>query len=173
MNTYTIYTDGACINNGKPNARAGWGAVLTNPEGDVLEIAGPVPKGETQTNGRAELMALVEALGRCMKPAPIILYTDSEYIANVCNGWLESWKAKGWRKSNRKPPEHLDLWQRLDLLLQEKDVSVRYVKGHSGIPGNEKADALATLGANGRTIKRRTRMPQEVAASASIAAAVS
>jgi len=157
MNTYTIYTDGACINNGKPDARAGWGAVLTNPEGDFLELAGPVPQAEPQTNSRAELMALVEALERCTKPAPIILYTDSEYIAKACNGWLESWKAKGWRKSDRKPPEHLDLWQRLDLLLQEKDVSVRWVKGHSGDAGNDRADALAILGASGRTIKRRTR----------------
>jgi len=157
MTMYTIYTDGACINNGKPNARAGWGAVLTNPEGDVLEVAGPVPVGEAQKNGRAELMALVEALERCTKPAPIILYTDSEYIAKACNGWLESWKAKGWRKSDRKPPEHLDLWQRLDLLLQQKDVSVRWVKGHSGDAGNDRADALATLGARGETVCKRTR----------------
>ena len=109
MNTYTIYTDGACHNNGKPKARAGWGAVLTNPQGDTLEIAGPVPEGQPQTNGRAELMAVVEALERCTQVAPITLYTDSEYIAKALQGWLASWKAKGWRKADKKPPEQLPI----------------------------------------------------------------
>jgi ribonuclease HI len=161
MTTYTIYTDGACINNGKPNARAGWGAILTNPQGDVLEIAGPVPETQPQTNSRAELLALVEALERCTKPASITLYTDSQYIANACNGWLADWKARGWRKGDKKPPEHLDLWQRLDQLMQEKDVSVQWLRGHSGNAGNERADALATLGANGKRLSRRIRSSQE------------
>lgn len=161
MTTYTIYTDGSCTNNGKPNARAGWGAVLTNPEGDALEIAGPVPESQPQTNGRAELLALVEALERCAKPVPIILYTDSQYIANACNGWLADWKARGWRKADKKPPEHLDLWQRLDQQLQDKDVSVHWVKAHSGTLGNERADALANLGAAGKTLSKRIKRPRE------------
>ncbi|MCQ4239695.1 ribonuclease H family protein [Stutzerimonas stutzeri] len=160
MTTYTIYTDGACINNGKADARAGWGAVLRNPEGDVLEIAGPVPESQPQTNGRAELLALVEALERCAKPAPIILYTDSQYIANACNGWLPDWKARGWRKADKKPPEHLDLWQRLDQQLQAKDVSVCWVKAHSGMLGNERADALANIGAAGKNHRKRVKKPE-------------
>lgn len=71
MNTYTIYTDGACTNNGSPFAQAGWKAVLANPQGDTLEIAGPVPEGQHQTNSRAELMAVAEALEQCKQPAPI------------------------------------------------------------------------------------------------------
>lgn len=161
MTTYTIYTDGACTNNGKPNARAGWGAVLTNPEGDILEIAGPLPESQPQTNGRAELLALVEALERCAKPVPIILYTDSQYIANACNGWLADWKARGWRKADKKPPEHLDLWQRLDQQLQGKNVSVFWVKAHSGTLGNERADFLANLGAAGKTHRKRIKRPRE------------
>jgi ribonuclease HI len=161
MNTYTIYTDGACTNNGKPNARAGWGAVMTNPQGDTLELAGPVPEAQEQTNSRAELLALVEALERCTQPAPITLHTDSEYIANACNGHLEAWKAKGWRKSDKKQPKHLDLWQRLDQLLQEKDVTVRWLRGHNGTLGNERADALATLGATGKTLRKRTKRLNE------------
>lgn len=157
MNTYTIYTDGACINNGKPFAQAGWGAVLTNPQG----VAGPVPEAQEQTNSRAELLALVEALERCTQPAPITLHTDSEYIANACNGHLEAWKAKGWRKSDKKQPKHLDLWQRLDQLLQEKDVTVRWLRGHNGTQGNERADALATLGATGKTLRKRTKRLNE------------
>ena len=155
MTTYTIYTDGACHNNGRPNAKAGWGAVLTNPQGDILEIAGPVPRGEPQTNSRAELMALVEALKRCTQSAPITLHTDSKYIADACNGWLESWKARGWRKADKKPPEHLDLWQNIGQLLQEKDVTVCWVKAHNGTLGNERADALACLGANGKRHRKR------------------
>ncbi|MDR8015990.1 ribonuclease H family protein [Ectopseudomonas guguanensis] len=163
MNTYTIYTDGACRNNGSPFARAGWGAVLTNPQGDTLEIAGPVPEGQPQTNSRAELMAVAEALERCTQAAPIILHTDSEYIAKALQGWLASWKTKGWKKSDKKPPEHLDLWQRIDQLLQEKDVTAHWVKAHSGIPRNERADALATLGATGKTLRMRTKRPAEAA----------
>nr|WP_017675194.1 ribonuclease H [Pseudomonas chengduensis] len=164
MNTYTIYTDGACINNGKPFAQAGWGAVLTNPQGDTLELAGPVPEAQEQTNSRAELLALVEALERCTQPAPITLHTDSEYIANACNGHLEAWKAKGWKKADKKPPKHLALWQRLAQLLLEKDVTVCWVRGHNGTQGNERADVLARLGATGRTYKKRVRrVAEEVA----------
>lgn len=161
MTTYTIYTDGACTNNGKPNARAGWGAVLTNPEGHVLELAGPVPESQPQTNSRAELLAVIEALDRCTKPAPINVHTDSQFIANACNGWLADWKARGWRKADKKPPEHLDLWQRLDQQLHAKDVSVHWVKAHSGTLGNERADALANLGTAGQTFSKRIKRQRE------------
>ncbi len=163
MNTYTIYTDGACHNNGSSFAQAGWGAVLTNPQGDILEIAGPVPEGQPQTNSRAELMAVAEALKHCKQPAPIILHTDSEYIAKALQGWLASWKAKGCKKSDKKPPEHLDLWQRIDQLLQGKEATTYWVKAHSGIPGNERADALASLGARGEKLSKRSRRPAEAA----------
>lgn len=161
MNTYTIYTDGACTNNGSPFAQAGWGAVLINPQGDTLELAGPVPKGQPHTNSRAELMAVSEALEQCKQPAPIILHTDNEYIAKALQGWLASWKAKGWKKSDKKPPEHLDLWQRVDQLLQGKEVTALWVKAHSGIPGNERIDALAMLGATGKTLRKRTKKPEQ------------
>lgn len=161
MTTYTIYTDGACINNGKADARAGWGAVLSNPQGDVLELAGPVPPGQPQTNSRAELLAVVEALEHCTKHAPINLHTDSQYIANACNSWLADWKARGWRKADKKHPEHLDLWQRLDQQLHAKDVHVHWVKAHSGTLGNERADALANLGAAGKTHSKRIKRPRQ------------
>lgn len=161
MTTYTIYTDGACHNNGRPSAKAGWGAVLTNPQGETLEIAGPVPRGEPQTNSRAELMALVEALKRCTQSAPITLHTDSKYIADACNGWLEDWKIRGWKRADKKPPEHLDLWRCIDQLLQEKDVTVCWVKAHNGMLGNERADALACLGSSGKVIRKRCKNRSE------------
>lgn len=137
--------------------------MLTNPQGDSLEIAGPVPEGQPQTNSRAELMAVAEALERCTQPAPIILHTDNEYIAKALQGWLASWKAKGWKKSDKKPPEHLDLWQHIDQLLQGKEVTACWVKAHNGIPGNELADALAKLGATGKTLRKRFKRPTEAA----------
>jgi len=91
------------------------------------------------------------------------LHTDSEYIAKALQGWLASWKAKGWKKSDRKPPEHLDLWQRIDQLLQGKNVTTHWVKAHSGIAGNERADTLASLGARGEKLSKRSRRPVEAA----------
>lgn len=160
MTIYTIYTSGACLNNGRPNAKTGWGAVLTNPKGITLELAGAVPEKEPQTNIRAELMAVVEALESCTQAAPIILYTNSEYITKALQGRLANWKAKGWRKADKKPPEHVDLWQRVDQLLHRKDVTACWVKAHSGILGNGRADTLAILGAAGETLRRCTKRSQ-------------
>ena len=80
---------------------------------------------------------------------------------NACNGWLADWKARGWRKADKKAPEHLDLWQRLDQKLQARNVSVFWVKAHSGTLGNERADVLANLGAAGKTHSKRIKRPRE------------
>lgn len=161
MSSYIIYADGACLGNGSAFARAGWGATLTNPQGDTLDIAGPVADGEPQTNGRAELQAALEALRRCSKPVPITVYTDSELVAKGCNEWLPGWKARGWKKADKKAPEHLDLWKLLDLEMQTKDIRIEWVKAHSGIPGNERADRLAGIGATGKRIYKLTRKAVE------------
>jgi len=157
MSTYIIYVDGACLGNGSASARAGWGATLTNPQGDTLDIAGPVPEGQPQTNGRAELMAALEALRYCSKSVPITLYSDSELVTRGCNEWLPGWKARGWKKANKKVPEHLDLWKLIDLEIQTKNIRVEWVKAHSGDPGNERADQLASIGAKGKRVYKLTR----------------
>ena len=161
MTTYTIYVDGACPNNGKPSAKAGWGAVLTNPQGDTLELAGPVPADQTQTNGRAELLAALMALRRCKPGVPITVISDSEYIVKGAMEWLPNWKAKGWRKSNKKPVEHRDLWEHLDQLLQTHDIRFEWVRGHAGVPGNEHADGLANRGADGEQVEILTKATQQ------------
>uniref|UniRef100_A4Y094 ribonuclease H n=1 Tax=Ectopseudomonas mendocina (strain ymp) TaxID=399739 RepID=A4Y094_ECTM1 len=153
MTGYTIYTDGACTNNGQANARAGWGAYLVNPEGKTLKLAAPVPLEQKQTNNRAELLAAVEALRRCTKPGPITLYSDSQLLVKGANEWLPGWKAKDWKKSDKKPVDHRDLWEQIDQFLQERDVTLIWVEGHAGHPGNEVADALADLGASGKRIQ--------------------
>lgn len=152
MTGYTIYTDGACKNNGTSYAKAGWGAYLVNPEGKTLKLAAPVPLEQKQTNNRAELQAAVEALKRCTKPGPITLYSDSQLLVKGANEWLPGWKAKGWKKGDKKPVEHRDLWEQIDQVLQARDVTLIWVEGHAGHAGNELADTLANLGAAGKKV---------------------
>jgi ribonuclease HI len=160
MTTYTIYVDGACPNNGKPNAKAGWGALLTNPQGDILELAGPVPADQAQTNGRAELLAPLMAIRRCKPGSPITVISDSEYVVKGATEWLHNWKARGWRKSDKKPIEHRDLWELIDQELQTRDIRFQWVRGHTGVPGNERADVLACRGAEGEHVEVLTKAPQ-------------
>ncbi|ASJ23635.1 RNase H family protein [Laribacter hongkongensis] len=80
------------------------------------------------------------------RPLPVTLYTDSKYLIQGITQWLPKWKAKGWRKSDGKPVENIDLWKTLDELASVHDVQWSWVKGHNGDPGNERADALANLG---------------------------
>jgi len=141
-NTYIAYVDGACINNGKANARGGWGAILHSPQGATLEIAGPLD-GERQTNQRAELTAAIMALKAVSKPAHFDLTSDSDYVVKGINEWMEGWKARGWKKAANKPLDNLDLWLEVDRLLAFHQVKVNWVKGHSGHTGNEKANTLA------------------------------
>lgn len=159
MTSYTLYVDGACTNNGRPNAKAGYGAVLTNPQGDTLELAAPLPPGDRQTNQRAELMAALVALRRCKPGAPITLISDSKYVVDGIRVWLPGWKARGWKNSDKKTPDHLDLWLLVDAQLQLKDVTPMWVRGHTGVPGNERADALANLGAAGQRVEKRIPAP--------------
>ncbi|ROO36958.1 ribonuclease HI [Pseudomonas sp. AF76] len=157
MTTYNIYVDGACPNNGKPNAKAGWGALLINPQGDTLELAGPVPFDQTQTNGRAELLAALMAIRRCKPGMPITVISDSDYVVKGATEWLPGWKARGWKKADKKPVEHADLWSLIDQLMQTRDIRFLWVRGHSGNAGNERADALACRGARGERIEALTK----------------
>ena len=156
MTTYIAYVDGACPNNGKPNAKAGWGAYITNPEGKTLRLAAPVPRDQPQTNNRAELLAAWEALKRCHKPMPITLYSDSEFVVKGVNEWLPNWKAKGWKNSGKKSVAHRDLWEQIDQFIEQREVTFVWVEGHTGNPGNEEADTLACRGANGECVHELT-----------------
>ncbi|MEG7360905.1 ribonuclease HI [Pseudomonas citronellolis] len=149
-----IFTDGACLNNGKPQARGGWAAILRNPEGRTKEIAGPL-EGNQQTNNRAELTAVIKGLQSLKLPASEVeVVTDSNYVKNGCTSWLPKWKQNGWRTSDRKPVANSDLWQVLDQLLEKHQVRFTWVQGHSGHPENERADALAQRAALGEHTQR-------------------
>ena len=137
-----IYTDGACRGNPGPG---GWGALL---------IAGKHEKtmhgGEPETtNNRMELMAAIKALNALKSDSNVILHTDSKYVMDGINEWMPNWKKRGWKTAAKKPVKNKDLWQQLDEAVGRHEIEWRWVKGHNGNPGNERADELANLGVDG------------------------
>jgi ribonuclease HI len=131
-----IYTDGACSGNPGPG---GWGVILRY-KGVEKELAG----GESDTtNNRMELMAAIAALETLKRRCDVDLYTDSEYVRQGVTQWLAGWKAKGWKTADKKPVKNQDLWERLDRVLENHNVTLHWVRGHDGHPENERADALA------------------------------
>ena len=105
--------------------------------------------GETETtNNRMEMMAAIKAL-EAIKPGykgTVTLWTDSTYVLKGITEWIHGWKKRGWKKSDKKPVINKDLWQQLDALNSEHDITWKWVKGHAGIEGNERADELARQG---------------------------
>lgn len=134
-----IWSDGAC--KGNPGV-GGWGALLKYGA-HTKEIFG----GEVNTtNNRMELRAVIEALKMLKRPCVVVVHTDSQYVQKGMNEWIENWKRRNWRTANKKPVKNADLWQELDALAQQHQLSWQWVRGHAGDPGNERADDLANLG---------------------------
>lgn len=136
MKQVVIYTDGACKGNPGPG---GWGVVLEY-KGRTRDHKGAEPE---TTNNRMELMAAIQALEILKEPCRVDLYTDSNYLRQGITEWLAQWKRRGWKTAARKPVKNQDLWQRLDAAAARHEVHWHWVRGHSGNPGNEAADALA------------------------------
>jgi len=138
MKHVTIYTDGACSGNPGPG---GWGAILMYGK-YKKEISG----GERlTTNNRMELISVISALEQLKEPCKVSLYTDSQYIVRALNeGWLKSWKARGWKRKEGEL-KNPDLWQRLAELLERHDVEFIWVKGHAENAYNNRCDELAVM----------------------------
>lgn len=136
MSTVEIYTDGACRGNPGPG---GWGALLSSGEHEK-ELSGAEP---LTTNNRMELTAVIRALEALKRPSEVRIFTDSEYVRRGITEWVKSWKTRGWKTADRKPVKNQDLWERLDALAAGHKIEWRWVKGHSGVPGNERVDRLA------------------------------
>ena len=134
-----IYTDGACRGNPGPG---GWGVVLSYND-NTKELYGGEPE---TTNNRMELMAAIQALEALTRPCSVKLHSDSTYVLKGITEWMSNWKRRGWLTTNKKPVKNEDLWRRLDAAITRHDIEWRWVKGHSGHDGNERADALANLG---------------------------
>jgi ribonuclease HI len=134
-----IYADGAC--KGNPGV-GGWGALLRFGAVEK-EIFG----GETATtNNRMELRGVIEALRLLTRECEVVVYTDSSYVQKGISEWIHGWKRNGWRTSDKKPVKNSDLWRELDELVAKHQIEFRWVKGHAGNKGNERADVLANRG---------------------------
>ena len=131
-----IYTDGACRGNPGPG---GWGALLSSGEHEK-ELSGAEI---LTTNNRMELTAVIRALEALKRPSEARIFTDSEYVRRGITEWVKGWKARGWKTADRKPVKNQDLWERLDELAAGHKIEWRWVRGHSGVPGNERVDRLA------------------------------
>lgn len=139
MKKVVLYTDGACRSNPGPG---GWG-VLLESDGHSKEIFG----GESDTtNNKMELRAAIEGLNALKKACEVELFTDSTYVLKGITEWLPNWKKRNWKTAAKKPVQNVDLWKELDEAVQRHQIEWRWVKGHSGDPGNEKADELANRG---------------------------
>ena len=141
-----IYTDGACSGNPGPG---GYGAVLQYGDSSK-ELSGGFRK---TTNNRMELLAVIEGLKALKRPCDVTVFSDSKYIVDAVNkGWARRWQVNGWKRNKRERALNPDLWGKLLKLLKTHKVSLQWVKGHAGNPGNERADALAVAASQGENL---------------------
>ena len=138
---YKIYTDGACSGNPGPG---GWAAIiLVNDE--VKDMFSGSEKNTT--NNQMELMAPIKAIQKFKKKSDIVIVTDSTYVKDGITTWIKRWEKNGWKTASKKPVKNKDLWKKLKNLSSKHSVKWFWVKGHSGHPENERADALALAAA--------------------------
>lgn len=139
MTEVEIYTDGACRGNPGPG---GWGVWMVSGRHEKELFGGEL----NTTNNRMELTAVITALRALKRPCRVVLHTDSQYVQKGISEWIVGWKARGWRTADKKPVKNADLWQTLDEATRHHDIQWRWVKGHAGHEGNERADRLANQG---------------------------
>ncbi len=137
MKTVTLYTDGACSSNPGPG---GWACILLYGT-HKLELSG----GEANTtNNRMELTGVIQGLKALKQPCIVELYSDSKYVVDALEkGWAESWRKRGWVKTDKKPALNPDLWEVLLDLCKIHQVNLHWVKGHASNPYNNRCDELA------------------------------
>lgn len=136
-----VFTDGACLGNPGPG---GYAAVV-NIAGQEQIIVG---RDRSTTNNKMEITAAIKAIEAVPHAMPIILHSDSQYVIKGATQWLRGWKAKGWRKADGKPVLNQDLWLEIDRLIQGRQITWQWVKGHAGHEHNERVDQLANAEAH-------------------------
>jgi len=132
----TIFTDGSSRGNPGPG---GWGSIVVG-EDNVVELGG---REDHTTNNRMELMAVISGLEE-VSEREVTVYTDSAYIVSGITRWVQGWKRNNWKTSTKDDVLNRDLWERLDIVNSKKIINWQLIKGHSGNPGNERCDVIAT-----------------------------
>jgi len=152
MEQVEIYSDGACKGNPGPG---GWGALLRYQSVQGLREKELFGGERLTTNNRMELTAVIRAIEALKRPCAVTVHTDSVYVQKGISEWIHNWKKRGWKTATKEPVKNADLWQELDGLVTAHKIDWRWIKGHAGHDGNERADALANRGvetvAAGRT----------------------
>ena len=146
-------TDGAC--SGNPG-NGGWGGLIIFADGSEIEIGGAA---ENTTNNRMELTAAIKTIEKLKNfrlKENFKLRTDSKYLIEGYTNWIKNWKKNGWKTSNGKAVQNLDLWQQIDSL-RIPGLTMEFVKGHSGDPSNERVDLIATSYSKGIYIDQNSK----------------
>ena len=136
-----IYTDGSCLEN---PGNGGWAAIIID-EGKKAEIKG---SKKNTTNNQMELIAPIQALKKIPKGRNVQIFTDSKYVKSGITEWIHNWKKNGWKTANREPVKNKELWEELDLLANEFEISWNWVKAHSTDELNNEVDLIAREAAN-------------------------
>jgi len=147
-NPVLIFADGACSGNPGPG---GWGAIIAKPSGQIIELGG---REAPTTNNRMELTAVIRALESLHKyDGGIEIYTDSTYVIRGITQWIWGWRKRGWISSEGKDVANSELWKALSALVAHHKIAWKYVRGHSGVPGNERVDQIAVSFAQGHRLQ--------------------
>ena len=136
-----IYTDGSCLEN---PGNGGWAAIIID-DGKKTQIKG---SKKNTTNNQMELLAPIEALKKIHKASKIEIFTDSKYVKSGITEWIHNWKKNGWKTADKQPVKNKELWEELDLLANEFEISWNWVKAHSTDKLNNEVDLLAREAAN-------------------------
>ncbi len=136
-----IYTDGSCLEN---PGKGGWAAIIIDDE-KKTEIKG---SKKNTTNNQMELLAPIEALKKITKGSEVQIFTDSKYVKSGITEWIHNWKKNGWKTADKQPVKNKELWEELDLLNNEFEISWNWVKAHSTDQLNNEVDLIAREAAN-------------------------
>ena len=136
-----IYTDGSCLEN---PGNGGWAAIIID-DGKKTQIKG---SKKNTTNNQMELLAPIEALKKIPKGSKVQIFTDSKYVKSGITEWIHNWKKNGWKTTDKQPVKNKELWEELDLLANEFEISWNWVKAHSTDKLNNEVDLIAKEAAN-------------------------
>ena len=136
-----IYTDGSCLEN---PGNGGWAAIIID-DGKKTQIKG---SKKNTTNNQMELLAPIEALKKIPKGSEVQIFTDSKYVKSGITEWIHNWKKNGWKTADKQPVKNKELWEELDLLANQFEISWNWVKAHSTDQLNNEVDLIASEAAN-------------------------